>query len=210
MHYPSESIKQVVEAFARLPGIGRRTAMRLALHLLKCPEDEARTLGQTILQLRERIRRCRRCGNLTDTDLCALCRDTRRNHSQICVVEEVEDLMALEKTQQYHGLYHVLGGLINPMAGVGPDQLNLALLLERARHPETRELILALNSSMEGETTAFYIVRQLQQSEIRITNLARGVPIGSHLEYTDDVTLARSLLNRTDYPRGHPPESPDP
>jgi recombination protein RecR len=197
MQYPSDSIQNVVEALCKLPGIGKRSALRLTLHLLKCPEQDAQRLGNAILQLREKIRRCRQCFNLTDQELCSVCSNPKRNAALICVVGELEDVLAIEKTQQFNGVYHVLGGLISPLAGIGPAQLTVGALVERAK--EAEEIILALSASIEGETTAFYIAKQLQGLPIRITSLARGIPIGSELQYADEVTLVRSLQNRIVY-----------
>lgn len=197
MQYSSESIDNVVEAFSKLPGIGKRSALRLALYLLKCPEQEAQRLAQAILELRAKIRRCRQCFTLTDQELCSVCSNPKRNSALICVVSELEDVLAIEKTQQYSGVYHVLGGLISPLAGIGPAQLTIAPLIERAKAAE--EIILALSASIEGETTAFYIAKQMQGLSLRITSLARGIPIGSELQYADEITLARSLQNRIVY-----------
>ncbi|MCS6906230.1 MAG: recombination mediator RecR [Bacteroidia bacterium] len=197
MQYPSDSIQSVVEAFCKLPGIGKRSALRLALHLLKCPEQEAYELANAILQLRQRVKRCKICYNLTEQEICGICSNSNRNHKLICVVGEVEDVLAIEKTQQFNGVYHVLGGLISPLSGIGPAQLNITSLVERAMSAE--EIILALSASIEGETTAFYIARQVQALPIRITSLARGIPVGSELQYADEITLVRSLQNRIEY-----------
>lgn len=200
--YPTESIRAVVERLTLLPGIGKKTALRLALHLLKLPEAQAQGLGQAIGELQQRTRRCVRCHNLSDAELCHVCSNPRREQGTICVVEESRELLAIERTGQYRGLYHVLGGLISPMDGIGPEALHIESLLQRAALPETQEVIFALPASMEGETTAFYLARQLGGLQVELSNIARGIPLGSDLEYTDELTLARSLQNRTAYHSG--------
>jgi recombination protein RecR len=199
MEYPSQSIQTAVEQLSKLPGIGKKTALRLALHLLKAPESDAVQLGTAIVDLRRNTRRCTECGNLTDGERCNICTSTRRNRSMICVVEEARDLLALEKTGQYNGLYHVLGGVINPMEGVGPGNLNIDTLLQRLEKGECKEVIMALSSTMEGETTAFYLYKKLAGLPVTLTNIARGIPMGSELEFTDELTLGRSLQQRTTY-----------
>lgn len=204
MEYPSKSLENLVEALNRLPGIGRKTAFRLALHLLRAPAAENQALGEAILQLQAHTVFCEECGNIADTHRCRICASTRRRRELICVVAEPQDLLAIERTGQYTGLYHVLGGVINPLAGIGPDQLNIARLVERAQQPEVTEIIFALSSNLESETTAFYLARQLKHTAVRLSSIARGVPIGSELEFTDELTLGRSVLQRLPYNTGNP------
>ncbi|MCE3006944.1 MAG: recombination mediator RecR [Bacteroidetes bacterium] len=199
MEYPSDAIAKVVEALAQLPGIGRKTALRMALQLLKDPYGLSETLGHALIELKTRTQYCQQCFNISDGPRCNICLNTRRNDKQICVVEDVRDLMAIERTGQYQGQYHLLGGLIHPMNGTGPSDLNIDSLVQRVHTQGTEELILALSSTMEGETTAFYIVKKLRGVPIRMTNIARGIPMGSDLAYTDELTLGRSLMHRTDY-----------
>jgi len=199
MEYPTESIRQVVEALTKLPGVGRKTGMRLALHLLSCPEADAIQLGEAVLHLRRTIAYCSVCHNLSDAAICAICADRARADDELCVVADIRDLIALERTHQYRGRYHVLGGVINPLAGIGPHQLNIEALVERVRGGAFAEVIFALNSTVEGETTAFYIARKLRGFGVRLSHLSRGIPVGSELEYADEATLARSLQLRTPY-----------
>lgn len=211
MDFPSKTVQNAVDALSRLPGIGRKTALRLALSILKGTEAEAELLGNSIIDLRKNTRRCSNCGNLADPPpdgsaytLCGVCTNPRRDASLICVVAEASDLLALEKTQQYNGLYHVLGGIIDPMAGIGPGQLHVERLVQRVAQPEegrpaVAEVILALPGSMEGETTAFYLAKRLKETAVRISHIARGIPLGSELEYTDEATLARSMQARIPY-----------
>ncbi|MBX3103045.1 MAG: recombination mediator RecR [Bacteroidetes bacterium] len=199
MEFPSRHIANLVEDLSRLPGIGQKTALRLALHLVKERSTLARQLGQGLLALETEVRTCVQCHNLSDGELCNICASSRRNREQICVVEGVQDLLAIERTGQYAGLYHLLGGLIHPMQGIGPSDLNIDSLLTHIQSSAPKELILALSSTMEGETTAFYLVKKLKDTPIRVTNIARGIPLGSNLEYADEMTLGRSLLQRTEY-----------
>ena len=203
MEYPTQSIQTAVEQLSRLPGIGKKTALRLALYLLRAPEGDAVTLGSALVDLRRNTRRCTVCGNLTDATApggtCAICASPRRNRAQLCIVEEAREVIAIEKTAQYQGLYHVLGGIINPMEGIGPDTLNIDALLTRAAAAECKEIIFALPSTMEGETTAFYLARKLSAYPVTLTNIARGIPMGTDLEYADELTLGRSISQRTRY-----------
>lgn len=199
MEYPSKYIQAAVEGFSRLPGIGKKTALRLALHILKAPEHEAELLGQAIIDLRKNTRRCDTCGNLSDDVTCNYCLSPRRDDRLLCVVEETRDLLAIEKTGQYQGRYHVLGGIISPVEGIGPDRLNIDRLVQRVEGGTFEELILALPSSMEGETTAFYLARRLSHTGLKMSNIARGIPVGTELEFADELTLGRSLLNRMAY-----------
>ncbi len=201
MDYPSQTIQQAVEALSRLPGIGKKTALRLALHILKGTQADADALGHAVADLRRNTRRCTRCGNLTDAELCGICLSPRRNAAVICVVEDARDIMALERTAQYQGLYHVLGGLISPMDGIGPSQLSIEPLLTRVSAGSCTEVILALSATLEGDQTAFYLARRLSQlaSAPSLTHIARGIPVGGELEFADELTLARSLVQRTPY-----------
>ncbi len=199
--YASSLLENAVTELSRLPGIGRKTALRLALHMLRRDENEAVALGEALIKLRKEITYCRHCHNVSETDICQVCSDTRRDHSTVCVVENVKDVMCFERTGQYNGVYHVLGGLISPLDGVGPEQLEIDSLIERVEKEEISEVILALSATMEGDTTNFYIFRRLGTLPVTITQLARGVSVGNEIEYTDEITLGRSLLNRT--PFGH-------
>jgi recombination protein RecR len=199
VEFPSRHIAALVEDLSRLPGIGQKTALRLALHLVKERTTLAPRLGQSLQALQHEVHTCRQCHNLSDGELCNLCTSTRRNRDQLCVVEGVQDLLAIERTGQYNGLYHLLGGLIHPMQGIGPSDLNIDTLVSRVQQSAPQELILALSSTMEGETTAFYLVKKLKDFPLRISNIARGIPLGSNLEYADEMTLGRSLLQRTAY-----------
>lgn len=180
-----------------MPGIGRKTALRLALHILRRDEAEGVTLGESIINLRRNIRYCRVCHNISETEVCNICGDPRRDVTTVCVVENVKDVMSFENTRQYSGLYHVLGGLISPMDGIGPEQLEIDSLVKRVATGDVKEVILALSATMEGETTGFYLYRKLAACNVKITQLARGVSVGNEIEYTDELTLGRSLLNRT-------------
>lgn len=188
------AIDDLVGQFARLPGVGRKTALRLAFHLLKQPEEEARRLAASILEVRERVRPCTRCGNLSEQDPCEICRSSRRDAGTLCVVEESSDIMAIERTGEYRGLYHVLGGRLSPLDGVGPAELNVQPLVERAG--AVREVVLATNTSVEGEATALYLGRLLAPLGIRVTRIARGMPVGGDLEYADGVTIAEAFAGR--------------
>lgn len=182
---------------AKLPGIGRKTSLRLILHLLREDESAAISLGEAIINMRKEIKYCKKCHNISETDLCPICSDENRDVSTICVVENVKDVMVLESTRQYGGLYHVLGGLISPMDGVGPQSIEIESLVERVREGGVEEVILALSATMEGDTTNFYIYRKLADLGVKITILARGVAVGNEIEYTDEITLGRSIINRT-------------
>lgn len=189
-------LDNAVNALAQLPGIGKKTALRLALHILRRDELEGVAIGQALIDLRRGIRYCRVCHNISDEDVCQICADENRDRSKVCVVESIKDVINIEATRQFFGLYHVLGGVISPMDGIGPDLLEIDSLIERAGSGDVKEIILALGATMEGETTSFYLYRKLRPSGVEITQLARGVAIGSDLEYTDEVTLGRSILNR--------------
>ena len=193
-------MEKAVQEFAKLPGIGRKTALRLVLNLLRREEDEVLQFTETIAHMRQEVKHCRVCHNISDNEVCPICSDPRRDTTTICVVENIQDVMAVENTQQYQGLYHVLGGVISPMDGVGPADLEIDSLVERVRQGEVKEVILALSSTMEGDTTNFYIFRKLAPyTEVKLTIIARGISVGDELEYTDEVTLGRSILNRTPF-----------
>jgi recombination protein RecR len=200
MEYPSKLIENGVNEIAKLPGIGKKTALRLVLHLLKEEKTEVKLLSEALVNLRENIKYCKTCYNISDDDQCRVCASTRRDQSIICVVEDTRDVMAIENTDQFFGLYHVLGGIISPIDGIGPEELTIDALLDRAeKNPEIKEIILALPATMEGDTTAFYLSKKLQHLPLKMTNIARGVPVGGELEYTDEITLGRSLANRTEF-----------
>lgn len=201
MNFSSQLIEKAVEAFASLPGIGRKTALRLVLHLLKQEPATTERFAAALLAMRSGIRECRVCHNLSDAEICRICADPRRDQTLVCVVESVRDLMAIEDTGQYRGLYHVLGGVISPMEGVGPDQLNIASLLQRVSEGEIKEVIMAISPTIEGETTVFYLSQQLAPLGVLVSAIARGVAFGGQLEYADEITLARSILARLPYSR---------
>ena len=193
----SKLLQDAVAEFAKLPGVGRRTALRLAMHLLKMDSQEVEQMMQTINRYRQQIRHCQRCNNLSDTDLCPICSNPERDHSTICVVEQVGDLMSIENTRQYRGMYHVLGGVISPMQGVGPSDLKIDLLLEKVASGAVKEVILAISTSVEGETTLFYIMNRLKAyPQVKVTTIARGIGFGDELEYVDELTITHALLNR--------------
>lgn len=195
--YNSPLLDAAVSQLSRLPGIGQKTALRLALHILRRDEDEATALGQSIIDLRKGVKYCKVCHNISTTDVCDICSDHKRDASQICVVESVKDVLTIESTRQYHGLYHVLGGVISPAEGVGPSDIAIDSLVERVNGGGVAEVILALSPNMEGDTTSYYIFRRLQSApQVELTMLARGLSIGNDLEYTDELTLGRSLQNR--------------
>ena len=183
--------------FSKLPGIGRKTALRLVLHLLRQDEGVAVGFGESIIKLRREIRYCKVCHNISEQEVCPICSNPMRDTSTICVVENVKDVMSIENTHQHHGLYHVLGGLISPMDGIGPQDIEIDSLVERVREGGVKEVILALSATMEGDTTNFYIFRRLAECDVKITMLARGVSVGNEIEYTDELTLGRSIMNRT-------------
>ena len=195
--YPSALLDKAVGEMAKLPGIGRKTALRLVLHLLRQDETQTDSLAQALMEARHDIKRCRCCHNISDDELCPICSNPQRNKSMICVVENVQDVMAVEATQQFNGLYHVLGGVISPMDGIGPNDLEIDSLVERVGEGGINEVILALASTMEGDTTNFYITRRLAQKGVKVSMIARGISVGDELEYTDELTLGRSIVNRT-------------
>lgn len=199
MNYPSKLIEDAVNAFASLPSIGRKTALRLVLHLIKEHPEKVENFANALTRMRQNIRFCTECGNVSDAAICAICSSPRRDRRTICVVEGIKDVMAIENTQQYMGLYHVLGGVIAPIEGIGPDMLNIEPLLERARKAETTEIIMAISPTIEGETTIFYLAKQLEKIDVQVSTLARGISFGGELEYADEITLGRSIASRRLY-----------
>jgi len=197
--YPSVLLENAVSEFAKLPGIGRKTALRLVLYTLKRTPEEIMSFGDAIVNLRNQVSYCRICHNICDDDICSICNDSSRETTLICVVENIKEVMAIENTGQFHGLYHVLGGIISPMEGIGPNDLQITSLIQRAQSGNIREIILALSTTMEGDTTNFYIYRKLAGLNIKISVIARGVSIGDEIEYADEITLGRSILNRTNF-----------
>ncbi|MDX1906597.1 MAG: recombination mediator RecR [Bacteroidia bacterium] len=197
MEYPSRIIEDAVNELSTLPGIGKKTALRLALHILRQSEADAERLGEAIINLRRHIRYCKLCYNISDEEICHICTSQRRDRTIVCVVEDTKDVIALESTHQYNGLYHVLGGLINPLQGIGPSSLSIDPLLERIGREQVREVILAFSANIEGDTTAFYLSKKLNPLGVTVSSIARGIPVGADLEFTDEVTLARSIMNRT-------------
>jgi recombination protein RecR len=196
MQLSSSLLENAVNEFAKLPGIGKKTALRLVLHLLKQEPEKVEVFGETIVKMRKEIKFCQRCFNVADADICAICSNSMRKQELICVVENIRDVIAIESTQQYNGTYHVLGGIISPLDGVGPDQLNIESLVHRVQKEKTEEIIFALNPNIQGDTTIYYIQKKLQQLPVRITTIARGIAFGGELEYADELTLARSISNR--------------
>ena len=197
--FPSRLLENAVNEFAKLPGIGRKSALRLVLHMLKQDLQEVEIFGNSLIQLRTEIKHCNVCHNISDTDICSICANPSRNPSIICVVENIKDVMSIENTQQFKGLYHVLGGIISPMDGIGPSDLEVDSLVSRVNEGNTEEIILALSTTMEGDTTNFFIYKKLKNTNVKISTLARGVSIGDELEYTDEVTLGRSIVNRMNF-----------
>lgn len=199
MEYPSKLIEEAVNQVAKLPGIGKKSALRLVLHLIKEKEENTFALTEALQNLRSKIRFCNTCQNISDTEMCTICASHKRDRSILCVVEDVKDVMAIENTAQYMGLYHVLGGVISPMNGIGPADLKIESLVNRLNHgqSEIKEIILGLSPTMEGDTTAFYINRRIKDAGLKVSIIARGVPVGGDLEYADEITLGRSILGRT-------------
>ena len=205
MQFPSRLIEHAVDEISKLPGIGKKTALRLVLHLLKNDITVSESLAESIKNLRREIQYCQQCHNISDGPRCSICANPRRNQGMICVVEDLPDVLAIENTGQYHGSYHVLGGIISPIDGIGPDELQIGSLVDRvaASGSEIEEIILALSPTMEGDTTAFYLTKKLQPYNIKISAIARGVPIGGELEYADEITLGNSILRRRSYESEH-------
>jgi len=198
--FSSQLLERAVQEFSKLPGIGRKTALRLVLFLLRQEEDDVAQFADAVGRLKQEVKYCHVCHNISDSETCPICGDPRRDQSTVCVVENIQDVMAIENTQQYNGLYHVLGGVISPMDGIGPGSLEIDSLVERVQAGGIKEVILALSSTMEGDTTGFYIFRKLAPvSDVKLSIIARGISVGDELEYTDEVTLGRSILNRTPF-----------
>lgn len=196
MVFSSALIENAVNEFSRLPGVGKKTALRLVLHLLKQDESVVARFSEAVLSMRQKIQFCRQCGNVSDTAVCSICQNPARKQDTICVVENIRDIMAIENTEQYHGLYHVLGGIISPLDGIGPSELNIDSLIERVRTGSIREIIMAISPTIEGDTTIFYLSKKLQGMPVTLSTIARGIAFGGELEYADEMTLARSLMNR--------------
>ena len=194
--YSSKLLENAVNELSRLPGIGKKTALRLALHILSEDELYADKLSSAISEMRKNIKFCKRCNNISDNDICEICSNVKRDENTVCVVEDTRDVMAIENTSQFNGLYHVLGGIINPMEGIGPNDLSISKLIERINTEDIKEIILALPATVEGDTTNFYIYKLVKNFDIKVTVIARGVAIGDELEYTDEITLGRSIINR--------------
>jgi recombination protein RecR len=197
--YPTPLLEEAVNEFAKLPGIGRKSALRMVLHLLRQSPADVQRFGESLINLRNNIKYCKQCHNISDKEICAICSDTRRDQEMVCVVEDIRDVMAIENTSQYKGVYHVLGGIISPMDGVGPSQLSIESLIKKAEEGRIREAIMALSTTMEGDTTVFYIYKKLKPLNVSISTLARGVAVGNELEYADEITLGRSIVNRVPY-----------
>lgn len=199
MNYSSKLLEQAVEEFSKLPGIGKKTALRLVLSLLKREKDEVSRFAMALKILRDEIRYCKKCHNISDIEICQICSDPNRDGSTLCVVEDIRDVMAIENTQQYKGLYHVLGGVISPMEGVGPQHLTIESVLQKVESGEVKEIIFALSTTMEGDTTNFYIFKKLKNYSVKVSTIARGIAFGDELEYADEITLGRSIANRLPY-----------
>jgi recombination protein RecR len=199
MHFSSKTIEKAVEALSGFPGVGKRSALRMVMHLLRRPNTEVEALSEALVQLKTQLMQCSVCCNISDTHICNICSSVNRQHQTICVVEDIMDVMAIENTGQYNGVYHVLGGLISPIDGVGPEDLNLDALINRLEGDAVQEIIMALNANVEGDTTAFYIARRLQNSSVKLSTISKGISVGSELEYTDEITLGRSLIARVPY-----------
>lgn len=201
-NFPSRIVEETVSEFSRLPGIGKRTALRLVLHLLKAQKEDSERLGEALVRLHKEIRYCTICHNISEKDICEVCSDEKRDKQFLCIVEDIRDVIAIENTQQYRGLYHILGGIISPMDGIGPNDLNIPSLLERIKIGAIREIIIALPATMEGDTTSFFIFKKINQTdnqEVKFSTIARGISVGGDLEFADEVTLGRSILQRVPY-----------
>lgn len=199
MHFSSKTIEKAVEALSGFPGVGKRSALRMVMHLLRRPNTEVEALSEALVQLKTQLTQCAVCCNISDTPTCNICSSVNRQHQTICVVEDIMDVMAIENTGQYNGVYHVLGGLISPIDGVGPEDLNIDALINRLQDNSVQEIIMALNANVEGDTTAFYIARKLQNTSVKLSTISKGISVGSELEYTDEITLGRSLIARVPY-----------
>ncbi len=199
MNFPSQLVEEAVNQLSKLPGIGKKSALRFALHLLKADQDNSIRLAEAILKLRTETTYCQECHNISDAEICNICNNHNRDRSVVCIIEDTRDVLAVENTNQYRGLYHVLGGIISPIEGISPSDLNIDSLIKRVKQNEIKEVILALPATMEGDTTAFYISKKLKEFNIRISSIARGIPMGGELEYADEITLGRSILKRTSW-----------
>jgi recombination protein RecR len=199
MNFSSRLIEEAVNEFSKLPGVGKRTALRFVLHLMKQDPQDVSQFGNAFIRLREELRYCSKCHNVSDKPLCDVCLNPHRDHSTVCVVEDIRDVMAIENTQQYRGVYHVLNGIISPMDGIGPADLTIESLVQKVSAGEVKEIIMALSTTMEGDTTNFYIYKRLKEFNVTVSTIARGIAIGDELEYADEVTLGRSIINRTPY-----------
>ncbi len=199
IQYPSKLIEEAVEAFASLPGVGRKTALRYVLHMLRQDDGHVHKFGTTFQKLKLELKHCRICHNISDAEMCGVCNNYKRDHGVVCVVEDVRDVMAIENTQQFGGVYHVLGGIISPMDGIGPNDLKIDSLVDRVKSGNVKEVIMALNTTMEGDTTNFFIYRKLKEHNIPVSTIARGIAVGDELEYADEITLGRSIVNRVPY-----------
>ena len=198
--YPSLLIEKAIQEISKLPGIGKKSALRIALHLLKKDENQVKDLSEAIIKLKTDTRYCGECGNISDIDICNICSSHRRDKSLICVVEDTRDVLAIENTGQFNGVYHILGGVISPLDGIGPDELRIDKLIERLQqNPEVKELLLALSPTMEGDTTTFYIAKKVKAFKLKLSSIARGIPVGGELEYADEITLGRSIAARINY-----------
>lgn len=196
-NFSSKLLESAVDEFAKLPGIGRKTALRLVLHLLNQEKEQVNYFGETIIKLRNEIKHCKSCNTISDSDICSICSDKKRDHSTICVVENARDVMAIESTHQFNGIYHVLGGIISPMDGIGPNDLHIESLTRKIKEAIVNEIILALSTTMEGDTTNYFLYKKFKNYPVKITTIARGIAIGDDLEYADEITLGRSIVNRT-------------
>lgn len=199
MNFSSKLIEEAVNEFSKLPGVGKRTALRFVLHLMKQNKNEVEQFGNAFIKLRSELRYCEKCHNVSDKILCEVCANPHRDHNTVCIVEDIRDFMAIENTQQYRGAYHILGGIISPMDGIGPSDLNIETLVKKAAAGEIKEVIMALSTTMEGDTTNFYIYKRLKEFNLTISTIARGISIGDELEYADEITLGRSIINRVSY-----------
>jgi recombination protein RecR len=199
MNYPSHLIEEAVNELSKFPGIGKKSAMRMVLHLLKQKEQDVVKLGEAVIRLRTQIQYCKRCANVSDTEMCNICASHKRDQHIICVVEDLRDVLAIENTNQFNGTYHIIGGLISPVNGIGPDSLNINTLIERIKTEETKEIIMALSATMEGDTTSFYLSKRMKDLGVNISTISRGIAIGGELEYADEITLGRSIALRVPY-----------
>lgn len=199
MQFPSQTLEQLVNQFAKFPGIGKKTALRMALFMLKQPDMEVQEMGEVISTLKEKIRYCQECGNVSDNTICEICASHNRDVTTLCIVEDLRDVIAIENTAQYNGIYHVLGGMIAPADGIGPDDLNMANIPQRIEKNNVKEVLIALNATVEGDTTVFYLSKKLKGLGVNISTLSKGISVGGELEYADEITLGRSILNRVPY-----------